>query len=483
MRLSPTAIFRTGRASAGAPSASGHAPRPLPCAPRRPPRAPALAVRGASLLLVASCMALAPAGPALAAPPDPQLLERAVRILEMSPLVDGHNDLPWQIRDRADGHLDVMGLDGSGARNLDPPLQTDIPRLRDGHVGGVFWSVYVPVDLPGADAVRATFEQIDLVHRMVARWPDAFALALTADDVERAFRAGRVASLIGMEGGHSIGGSLAVLRQAYAAGARYMTLTHWKNVDWADAATDAPKHKGLTAFGKEVVREMNRLGMLVDLSHVSAATMNDALDTSEAPVIFSHSGARAICGHVRNVPDAVLRRLKDNGGVAMVNFLPGFVSEDVRLRWSTEKAEKARLESLHMGDPDAAAAAFKVWRKGHPAPRATLAQVADHIDHIRKVAGVDHVGLGSDFDGMEDVPKGLEDVSRYPALLAELLRRGYSDDDVAKIAGGNVLRAFRQAEVVAARLRGERPASEARIEELDGGVPAKVPGGASTPSP
>lgn len=403
------------------------------------------------------------AGGSTAAPPD-ALLERARGILATTPLIDGHNDLPWQVRDRAGGSLDDLDL-ASDTGRLDPPMHTDISRLRAGAVGGVFWSVYVPVDLKAA--VQATFEQIDVVHRMAARWPETFTVARTADEVMAAFRAGRVASLIGMEGGHSIGGSLAVLRQAYAAGARYMTLTHWKNTAWADAATDTPRHKGLTAFGREVVREMNRLGMLVDLSHVSVATMHAALDVAEAPVIFSHSGARAVCNHVRNVPDDVLLRLRDNGGVAMVNFLPAYVSDKVRLRGTVEAAERARLDALHVGDPDGAATTLAAWRKANPAPRATLSQVADHIDHVRKVAGIDHVGLGSDFDGFDRGPRGLEDVSRFPDLIAELLRRGYTDEEAAKVAGGNVLRVLRQAEAVAARLQSQRPPSEARIEELD----------------
>lgn len=426
--------------------------------------------------LAQSMLVLSFAASATAAP-RADLLEQARRVLSEAPLIDGHNDLPWQVRERADGHLELIDLTQSTAQ-LDPPMHTDIPRLRAGGVGGVFWSVYIPVDLAGPGAARAVLEQIDVVHRMAELWPDAFAIALTADDVEREFKAGKVASLIGIEGGHSIEGSLGVLRQLYSAGARYMTLTHWKSHEWADAATDAPKNHGLTAFGREVVREMNRLGMLVDLSHVSEETMNAALDVSEAPVIFSHSGARAVCGHVRNVPDAVLKRVAANGGVAMVNFLPGFVSNEVRLRWATQSAEKARIESLLIGDPDGQEAAYAQWKKEHPSPVATLSQVADHVDHIRKVAGIDHVGLGADFDGMDEGPRGLEDVSKYPALIAELLRRGYSEDDVKKVAGGNVLRVLRQAEVVAARLRAARPASSARIEELDGGKAAKAPSGA-----
>jgi membrane dipeptidase len=416
------------------------------------------------VLAIALSFVLGLAAPALA---DDGHLERARAVLRDTPLIDGHNDLPWQLRDRFDNHLESVDL-GASTRELDPPLHTDIGRLREGGVGAQFWSVYIPVDLTGGDAVRATMEQIDVVHRMVERWPDALGMALTAADVERVFATGRVASLIGIEGGHSIGESLGALRMLYAAGARYMTLTHWKNTAWADAATDAPAHDGLTQFGEEVVREMNRLGMLVDLSHVSEETMNDALAVTAAPVIFSHSSARAVCGHVRNVPDAVLARLPANGGVVMVNFSSGFVSEKVRQWYATGRAERARIESLHPGDPTAQKQALDAWRKEHPQPRSTLAQVADHLDHIRKIAGVDHVGIGSDFDGISDPPRGLEDVAAYPALLAELLRRGWSEEDVARLAGGNILRVMRQAEQVAARLRAERPASSALIEDLDG---------------
>ena len=309
-----------------------------------------------------------------------------------------------------------------------PKLHTDIPRLRAGGVGGQFWSVYVPANMQGPAAVRATFEQIDVVHRMVRKYPDTFELALTAADVERIFKAGRIGSLIGMEGGHSIDNSLATLRMFYAAGARYMTLTHSTNIRWADSGTDMPKVAGLSRFGEEVVREMNRLGMLVDLSHTSADAMRDAIRVSEAPVIFSHSDARALNDHGRNVPDDVLQLVRRNGGVVMVTFVPGFLT-------STGKA--------------------------------TLADVANHMDHVRKVAGADHVGIGSDFDGIETVPVGLEDVSKYPALTAELLRRGWPDDDVRKALGSNVLRVMRRAEEVAARLQKEREPSTATIDQLD----------------
>jgi membrane dipeptidase len=396
----------------------------------------------------------------------------AVRILTEAPLVDGHNDVPEQLRDRVKDHLDRLDL-ASDTSSLDPPMQTDIPRLRKGHVGGQFWSVYVPTSLHGPEAVQAVFEQIDVVHRMAERYPETFAMAYTAGDVERIFRSGRIACLIGMEGGHSIGNSLAVLREAYTCGARYLTLTHWDDTDWADAATDKARHDGLTKFGREVVREMNRLGMLVDLSHVSDKTMLDALETSEAPVIFSHSSARALCNHVRNVPDHILRRVAANGGIVMVNFAPGFISEEVRIAEKPLEAEWTRLENLYPNDPKRVTAELRAWKAQHPLPNATLAQVADHIDHIRDVAGIDHVGLGSDFDGISRTPVGLEDVSKYPALVAELLRRGYSPDDVKKIVGGNVLRVMREVEKTAARLQKTRLPSEALIEELD--VPATVP--------
>ena len=399
--------------------------------------------------------------------PDPALVERARKLLDRVPLVDGHNDLPWEYRKRAQNHMDKIDL-RAGTAKLDPPMHTDIPRLRQGGLGGQFWSVYIPVETLGADAVQAVMEQIDDVHRLTERYPDTFELALTADDVVRIHKAGRIASLIGMEGGHSIHNSLAALRQLYAAGARYMTITHSKNTDWADSATDAPQHSGLTRFGEEVVREMNRLGMLVDLSHVSPETMRKAIAVSAAPVIFSHSSARALDDHPRNVPDDVLRLLPKNGGVVMVTFVPSFVSEAVRSWNAANDAEEARLKALYPGDPERVKREAEAWRKQHPAPRATLEQVADHVEHVRQVAGIDHVGIGSDFDGIETVPLGLENVADYPALFAELMRRGWSDEDLGKLAGLNVLRVFREAETVAARLRKERPASDVLIGEVDG---------------
>ena len=367
---------------------------------------------------------------------------RAIAIHRQSPLIDGHNDYPWALRDLDPGR----DLDKADMTKPVPKLMTDIPRLRQGGVGGQFWSVYTPSTMMDKEATRVTIEQIDTVHRMTKKWGETFQLALTADDVERGFKNGKISSMIGMEGGHSIDNSLPTLRMFYALGARYMTLTHNGNLRWADAAADKPVHGGLTKFGEEVVREMNRLGMLVDLSHVSPDTMKDALSITEAPVIFSHSSARAICNVPRNVPDDVLQMVAKNGGVVMVTFVPGFISQAVADFDAKPEAE----------------------RKGVEPPKATLSQVADHIDHIRKVAGIDHIGLGGDFDGITQVVVGLEDVSKYPDLTAELLRRGYKDDDVKKIIGGNVLRVMRQAEKVAAGLQKTRQPSTATIEQLDG---------------
>ena len=412
----------------------------------------------------------------LSGSPDKALLQKARlrshyagqarQILKEVPLIDGHNDAPWQFRSRVNNHLEAIDFAG-GTGQLDPPMHTDLPRLRAGGVGGQFWSVYVPADMKGAAAVQATLEQIDLVHRLVARYPDDLELALTADDIVRIHGQGKIASLIGLEGGHSINNSLAVLRQLYRAGARNMTITHSTNTDWADAATAPPEHNGLTDFGKEVIREMNRLGMLVDLSHVSPATMHDALDVTKAPVIFSHSSARALCDHPRNVPDDVLKRVRKNDGVVMVTFVTAFVSEEVRQCWAAEKAESARLKALFPHDTATVDSGMASWREAHPVPPVPLSVVADHIDHVLKVAGIDHVGIGSDFDGIRTTPVGLEDVSTYPALLAELFRRGYSDEDVKKVAGLNLLRVFRQAEKVAAGLQRKTVPSEALIEEFD----------------
>ncbi|HEY0370883.1 MAG TPA: dipeptidase [Thermoanaerobaculia bacterium] len=391
---------------------------------------------------------------------------RVDRILREVPLIDGHNDLPWQYRERVKNHLAQIDIRQDQSK-LEKPLHTDIARLRAGHVGGQFWSVYVPATLKGADALQATLEQIDVVDRLASTYPDTFELALTADDVVRIHKSGKIASMIGVEGGHSINNSLAALRMLYRAGARYMTLTHSENVDWADSATADPKLDGLSEFGKTVVGEMNRLGMLVDLSHVSPATMRDALDATAAPVIFSHSSARAISGHQRNVPDDVLQRLKTNGGIVMVTFVPSFINEPLRQWYAKQEAEEARLKALFDGEPQNVKAGMETWEKANARPHATLSDVADHIEYVMKVAGEDHVGIGGDLDGISTTPDGLESVADYPKLFAELLRRGHSEEQLKKLAGLNALRVMRAAETTAARLQRERPAADALIEEID----------------
>lgn len=368
------------------------------------------------------------------------LLDRARALLSDHPVIDGHNDLPWELRTEA-----AYDLDARDIRQPQPAQHTDIPRLRAGGVGGQFWSVYVPSALQGDAAVSATLEQIDCVYALCARYPETFELVRTADEVERAIAAGRIASLIGMEGGHSIASSLGTLRMLYELGARYLTLTHNKNVAWADSATDTAVHGGLTDFGRDVVREMNRIGMLVDLSHVAATTMADALDVSEAPVIFSHSSARALCDHPRDVPDSILGRLPANGGVCMVTFVPGFVSPECAA-WGREFRTAVVDAGLDPDDPEASAPVREAWRAEHPRPESTLDQVADHVEHVAQVAGIEHVGIGGDFDGTPFTTVGLEDVSCYPALVAELLGRGWSDHDLAALTGRNVLRALRAAE-------------------------------------
>jgi membrane dipeptidase len=397
------------------------------------------------------------------APADAALVARAKTLLAASPLIDGHNDLPWAMRENVwydFGKIDI--------RTAQPKLMTDLTKIKAGGLGGQFWSVYVPATLQGDHAVSATLEQIDFVHTMIGRYPDAFELARTADDVERIFSKGKVASLIGMEGGHSIDSSLATLRMFHRLGAGYMTLTHSSNVPWADSATDEPKLGGLSKFGEEVVREINRLGMLVDLSHVSPDTMEDALRVTAAPVIFSHSSAKAIANVPRNVPDAILQQLPKNGGVVMVTFVPGFIAPEAGEYSVRQQAQIKTLRAQYAGDPKALAAAQAAWTAQNPGPPATLSQVADHIDHIRTIAGIDHIGLGGDFDGITSVVQGLEDVSRYPDLVAELLRRGYTDTDVRKILGGNVLRVMRQVEGVARSLQASRGPSLATLQSLDG---------------
>ncbi|PYP21902.1 MAG: membrane dipeptidase [Gemmatimonadetes bacterium] len=373
---------------------------------------------------------------------------QAMRLLKTVPLIDGHNDIPDAIRERG-------GLDSVDFAASQPRLMTDIPRLLAGGVGGQFWAAYVPVTTihGGEHPAVYALEQIDLVHRLCRKYPQTFAEATTAAAVERNFKAGKISCLIGIEGGHAIENSLGALRMFFRLGVRYMTLTHWETIDWADAATDSAKHNGLTPFGEDVVREMNRVGMLVDLAHVSDATMVDAIRVSRAPVLFSHSSARALCDHVRNVPDSILRMVKANGGVVMVNFYPTFVSEAVR---AYGDSVTARSRALRAAGVDSAAIADSVKGWDARAPRATLSQVADHIAHVRDVAGVDHVGVGSDFDGITTVPAGLEDVSKFPDLLAELLRRGWSEQDVRKVAGLNVLRVLRDAERVSREMTAAR---------------------------
>jgi len=386
-------------------------------------------------------------------------------LLNRFPIIDGHNDLPWALREARSA--------GSDLPDIAEPVEfthTDLPRLAEGGVGGQFWSVFVPAELQGDAAVAATLEQVDLVRRLVARYPDRLELALTAAQAESITASERVACLIGAEGGHSIASSLPVLRALHELGVRYMTLTHNRNVPWADSATDEPAAGGLTPFGHEVVREMQRLGMLVDLSHVAPTTMSDALDTAQAPVIFSHSSALALCDHPRNVPDEILARLPGNNGVCMVTFVPGFVSQACR-DWETGLAQELRRQGLDPRDPSSRRRADPEWLAAHPRPAATLSDVADHADHVREVAGIEHIGLGGDYDGVDRLPEGLADVSRYPALIAELRDRGWSDADCGALASGNILRVLRDAEAAAAEISATRPPSVARIEDLDAAEP------------
>lgn len=395
-------------------------------------------------LFFAMAASLVPAS--AAAQDNDEHMEIAKRVLSSVPLFDGHNDLPWAIREWEDAPRNVRAYDIAGAT----VGHTDLDRLRHGMVGAQFWSVYVPFDAVQEGAARVQLEQIDIALQVIEDHPEHLELALTADDVMRVFHEGKVASLLGMEGGHAIENSLGALRAFYALGARYMTLTHGSTIDWADSGTGEAVHGGLTAFGREVVREMNWLGMLVDLSHTSPATMHDVLDVAEAPVIYSHSSAKALTGHNRNVPDEVLRRLPENGGVVMVTFVESFVNEQVRL-W------RERME----GVPD---------EERGEAPRATLSDVADHIEHVRDVAGIDHVAIGGDFDGIDRGPVGLEDVSTYPSLFAELSRRGWSESELRQLAAENMLRVMRDVEATARRLRAQRGPSTATIEELDGPI-------------
>lgn len=381
--------------------------------------------------------------------------------LEAAPIFDGHNDVPNQLRARVANQINAFDFEDTSHTGAAHPqgavMQTDLARLKQGKVGAQFWSVYVPSNPDEAEAVREVIEQIDVTRRLIARYPEGLRFAETADQVERAMAEGKIASLLGMEGGHSIGSSLAVLRQLHALGARYMTLTHNSNTPWADAATDIPVHGGLSEFGKDVVREMNRLGMLVDLSHVSEDTMLDALDVAKAPVIFSHSGARAVNGHPRNVPDSVLKRLPENGGIVMVVALPGFLNEERRQWFARRSAEEARLKALWQGQPSKVTEAMAVWDKASPEPATTIKHMADHIDHIRAVAGVESIGIGGDFDGMPSGPVGFEDVRGYPLLFAELAQRGYSQAELEMIASRNALRVMRAAQAYAASVAGEAP--------------------------
>ena len=391
---------------------------------------------------------------ALSGVEPPPVSERAKKLHADALLIDGHNDLPWAVRTSAGGDFDSYDIAAPLPERFRAG-QTDIPRLTAGGVDGQFWSVYVPADYAAkGKAAWATMEQIDIVHRMLKRYPETFELALTADDLERIVAEGRIASLIGVEGGHSIENSLGVLRMLHRLGARYMTLTHSETLDWADSATDTPRHGGLSPFGEEVVLEMNRLGMLVDISHVSAETMHDVLRVSRAPVIASHSSAYALVPHPRNVPDDVLRELPRNGGVIMVNFFSGFINPEAQTVMREADTARRRLQAEHPGEADFARA-WDRWRREHPIPPGTLAQVVDHIDHIAKVAGIDHVGLGSDFDGVSRTPEGLEDVSRFPAITQALLDRGYADEEIRKVLGKNVLRVLRRAEQVAAEMQGQ----------------------------
>jgi membrane dipeptidase len=394
---------------------------------------------------------------------DPKTMARIDRILKRTPLIDGHNDLPWALRD--DYELRVEGLE-TGTDQRDPPLMTDMERLRAGRVGGQLWSVYITGTLTGDEAIRTTIEQIDTARRIIHAYPEYLELASNSDDLVRIHRRGRIGSMLGVEGGRQIGGSLAALRTFYDSGVRYMTLTHNQTTEWADSATDEPRHGGLTPFGLEVVKEMNRLGMLVDLSHVSAETMTDAIAASQAPVIFSHSDVYALNPHPRNVPDEVLRLLPANGGIVMVTFVPAFLKSEI-WAWSRERsAEEARLKGLYPFSKARVEAGLKSWEAANPRPDAHVSDVADHIEHVVRLAGHDHVGIGGDFDGITTTPVGLEGVEDYPNLFAELIRRGWSDKNLAKLAGSNFLRVLRQAEAVARAMEDEQP-STATLEPAE----------------
>jgi len=418
-------------------------------------------------LIATTALVLPLSAMAAPSPVDPYLA-RVDKVLAATPLIDGHNDWAEALVDHAGDKRWTIDLNKLDTKDYD----TDIARLRQGRMGGQFWSVFVSPALPGLEQVKATLEQIDLVNQIVRRYPQTFQLAMTVADVRAAHKAGKIASMIGVEGGGQIDKSFSVLRAYKRLGAGYLTLTHAVTIDWADSATDDPKHDGLTKYGEAVVHELNRIGMLVDLSHVSEATMLDALTVTKAPVIFSHSSAKAICNHSRNVSDAVLKKVAANGGIVMVNFAPNYISEARRVWGAARGAEQARYNTppfggLYIGDPVKAKAALAEWEKANPEPKVTMSDVADHIDHIAKVAGVDHVGLGGDYDGLPALPEGMDGVETYPKLLAELMRRGWSDADIAKLAGGNILRVMEAAEKVAASMRSEAAATET-IAQLDG---------------
>jgi len=416
--------------------------------------------------LAAALLALSAAAHAAPADPNDPNLPRLRKILAKTPLIDGHNDWPGELASQGKDARWTMDLN-----NLDTvKFDTDISRLRQGMVGGQFWSVYVSANLAPLEQIKATLDRIDTVKNFVVRYPKDFALVRTAAEVRAAHKAGKIASLMGAEGGGQIDESFSVLRAYHDLGVGYLTLTHSKTISWADSATDAPQHDGLTKFGVEVVRELNRLGMLVDLSHVSPATMMDAIAASKAPVIFSHSSARALSDHPRNVPDDVLKAVTANGGIVMVNFAPGFISDPLRQWNAAQSAQTALNASLYNGQPDRAKAANEAWLKANPAPKVTLQVVADHVDHIAKVAGYDHVGLGGDYDGLPALPEGMDGVESYPPLLLELMKRGWSDENIAKLAGGNILRVMEQAEKVAATMVNDPPAT-GTVAAMDG--PAK----------
>jgi len=421
-----------------------------------------LDARSFARTLVGAAVALVVVAAPVVAQEDPALAH-ARKLLKTVPLIDGHNDLPWEIRTSKTAPMDVQAYN----LNVQTLGNTDIPRLRAGEVGAQFWSIYIPGEARDSGYARMQLEEFDIARRMIAMYPKDLEFVTTADGIEKAFKAGRIGSLLGLEGGHAIENSLGALRVYYDLGARYMTLTHNVTLAWADAALDSAQHGGLTPFGREVVHEMNRLGMLVDLSHVSPGVMSDALNVTASPVIFSHSAARALTDHPRNVPDSILQRLPKNGGVVMVTFVPSFVNPRFKV-WEAQRDSVVTALQATGADSAAVRTQVRAWVGANPRPAATIADVADHIEHVRKVAGVDHIGLGSDFDGMGPVtPVGLEDVSKYPSLFAELIRRGWKDEDLKKLAGLNLLRVMRANEATAKRLQAAGPPSTKTIQQLD----------------